>query len=172
MKVVIALFLFYSALYTDARAQVSRSDTTSSRLGGASTTHIGIGLQTFPLPGISIKARLGKGFSAHVGALPSRPGFVPGEAFVGARLIREVYRLSMTRFFISGGYALNLLMEAAGDNADESTNQYGFGSAGAEWISKSGFGLSIETVVSIMGPQKFNSRLLPAGLGAGLHYYF
>lgn len=80
IKVVIELLIFPAVLSFDARAQVSRSDATSSRLGQASTKHVGIGLQTFPLPGIGVKVRLGRGFVAQAGALPSAPGVIPGEA--------------------------------------------------------------------------------------------
>lgn len=172
-RVIIALLVFFSGLSIhtiDAQAQVGRMDTTSSQ--PAATSNFGVGLQTFPLPGITAQARLGEALFIQLGVLPTTPRVVPGEAFVGARIIRDVYRLPMARFFVSAGYAFNLLMESPSHDAVEILNRYGFGSAGAEWISRSGFGVSLEAVYTIMARPRFNTRLLPSGLGAGFLYHF
>ena len=171
-RVIIALLVIFSALCIDVKAQSGRTDTTSSRPAPDPRSNFGIGLQTFPLPGITAQARLGHAVFIQLGVLPTTPRVVPGEGFVGARLIRDVYRLPMARFFVSAGYAFNLLMESPTHDAVEIMNRYGFGSAGAEWISRSGFGVSLEAVYTIMAKPQFNSRLLPAGLGAGFLYHF
>lgn len=62
-RVIIALLIIFSALSihsVDVQAQVSRMDTTSSRPVPAVTSNFGIGLQTFPFPGITAQARLGR----------------------------------------------------------------------------------------------------------------
>ena len=174
-SVIIALLVFFSALSIraiDAQAQVSGRDSTSSRPGHAAASTFGIGLQTFPLPGITAQARLGQAVFIQLGVLPTTPRVVPGEAFLGARVIRDVYRMPMARFFVSAGYAFNLSMESSTHDAVEIMNRYGFGSAGAEWISRSGCGVSLEAIYTIMAKPRFNSRLLPAGLGAGFTYHF
>lgn len=170
-KAIVAFLFVWTVSSIDARAQASRPDTTFTPFGHLSSTGIGVGLQSFPLPGIGVKMGLGR-FMVQISGLPPTPGVVPGEAFVGARVIRNVYHLSMVRFFLSGGYGFNFLIDAPPNTPNNSVNQYGFGSAGAEWISTSGLGVSLEAVVSIMGRPQFMSNLLPAGLGVGLHYYF